>query len=108
MVQRSGGRSFPQTYTWGETTAHILNPESGLVNPETNDVSVVVLQEHGNNRFLFPGDIDSTIEATVVARGTLVAAEILKVAHHGSQYSSSDLFLSAVQPKDAIISVGDN
>ena len=99
---------FPQTYTWGETTAHILNPETGLVNPETNDVSVVVLLEHGNNRFLFPGDIDSTIEATVVARGTPVAAEILKVPHHGSQYSSSDLFLSAVQPKEAIISVGDN
>ena len=99
---------FPQTYTWGETTAHILNPESGLVNPDTNDVSVVVLLEHGNNRFLFPGDIDSAIEATVVARGTPVAADILKVPHHGSQYSSSDLFLSAVQPKEAIISVGDN
>ncbi len=99
---------FPQTYTWGETTAHILNPETGLVNPDTNDVSVVVLLEHGNNRFLFPGDIDSTIEATVVARGTPVAAQILKVPHHGSQYSSSDLFLSAVQPNEAIISVGDN
>ena len=84
---------FPITYTWGETTAHILNPETGLVNPETNDVSVVVLLEHGNNRFLFPGDIDSTIEATVVARGTPVAADILKVPHHGSNYSSSDVIL---------------
>ena len=99
---------FPITYTWGETTAHILNPETGLVNPETNDVSVVVLLEHGNNHFLFPGDIDSTIEATVVARGTPVAADILKVPHHGSSYSSSDAFLLAVQPKEAIISVGDN
>ena len=99
---------YPQTYLWGETTAHFLNPEPGLVNPETNDVTVVVLLEHENNRFLFPGDIDSTIEATVVARGTPVAADILKVPHHGSQNSSSDLFLSAVQPKEAIISVGDN
>lgn len=99
---------FPMTYTWGETTAHIMNPEPGLVNPETNDVSVVVLLEHGNNRFLFPGDIDSSVESAVVARGTPVAADILKVAHHGSAYSSSPEFLSAVQPKEAIISVGDN
>jgi len=99
---------FPQTFIWGETTAHILNPETGLGNPETNDASVVVLLEHGNNRFLFPGDIDSFIEADVVARGTPVAAEILKVAHHGSAYSSSEEFLSAVQPKEAVISVGDN
>lgn len=99
---------FPQTFIWGETTAHILNPEPGLVNPETNDASVVVLLEHGNNRFLFPGDIDSSIEVDVVARGTPVAAQILKVAHHGSAYSSSEDFLSAVQPKEAVISVGDN
>jgi len=99
---------FPMTYTWGETTAHILNPISGLVNPETNDASIVVLLEHGSTTFLFPGDIDSSIEADVLARGTPVAAEILKVAHHGSAYSSSEEFLSAVQPKEAIISVGDN
>jgi len=99
---------FPMTYIWGETTAHILNPEPGLVNPETNDASVVVLLEHGNNRFLFPGDIDSSIEADVVARSTPVAAQILKVAHHGSAYSSSEEFLTAVLPKEAVISVGDN
>lgn len=99
---------FPQTYTWGETTAHILNPEPGLINPETNDASVVILLDHGDNRFLFTGDIDSTIEATVVARGTPVAADILKVAHHGSKYSSSMSFLSAVSPLEAVISVGDN
>jgi competence protein ComEC len=99
---------FPQTFSWGNTTAHILNPASGLINPETNDASVVILLVNDSTRFLFTGDIDSTIEATVVARGTPVAAEILKVAHHGSAYSSSPAFLSAVSPADAVISVGDN
>jgi competence protein ComEC len=99
---------FPQTFTWGNTTAHILNPASGLVNPETNDASVVILLVHGSTRYLFTGDIDSTIEATVIARGTPVAAEVLKVAHHGSAYSSSAAFLSAVSPLEALISVGDN
>jgi beta-lactamase superfamily II metal-dependent hydrolase len=99
---------FPITYTWGEMTAHILNPAPGLGNPETNDASVVVLLDHGQNHFLFTGDIDGTIEATVVARGTPVTADVLKVAHHGSKYSSSAVFLSAVNPKEAVISVGNN
>jgi len=99
---------FPGVLTWGQNTAYILNPVSGLINPETNDASVVLLLNHENVKFLFAGDIDSTVEATVVARGTPVAADILKVAHHGSAYSSSSNFLSAAQPDDAVISVGPN
>lgn len=99
---------FPQEFTWGETTAYILNPPSDLVNPDTNDASVVILLAHGNNKFLFTGDIDSSIESSVVARSTPIAADILKVAHHGSKYSSSSAFLSAVAPSEAVISVGDN
>ena len=99
---------FPQTFTWGSSIAHILNPETGLVNPETNDASVVILLVHGANRFLFTGDISSTIEARVVARGTPVAAEVLKVAHHGSAYSSRAEFLAEVAPAEAVISVGTN
>jgi competence protein ComEC len=93
---------FPPTYTWGSTTAHILNPAAGLMNPETIDASVVILFEHGANSFLFTGDIDSSIEATVVTRGTPVAVEVLKVAHHGSPYSSSASFLAPVLPAEAV------
>ena len=98
----------PTEYTWGSTTAQILNPVSGLSSPETNDASVVVLLSHGNVRFLFPGDISSSVESAVVAHGTPVAAQVLKVAHHGSAYSSSASFLSAVNPLEAVISVGVN
>lgn len=99
---------YPSSYTWGETTAHILNPVASLVDPETNDASVVIMLEHGDNRFLFTGDIDSEVEADILARGAPVAADVLKVAHHGSQYSSSEAFLSAVLPDNAVISVGEN
>ena len=64
--------------------------------------------DFGNVRELFTGDIDSTIEATIVARQTPVTADVLKVAHHGSAYSSSAVFLAAVQPHVAVISVGPN
>jgi competence protein ComEC len=99
---------FPQTYNWGGTTAHILNPATGMVNPDSNDTSIVILLDHGDDHYLFTGDIDSTIEATIIARGTPVAAQVLKVAHHGSSASSSAAFLAAVDPQEAVISVGPN
>ena len=99
---------FPMATTWGLATAYILNPVAGLVNPDQNAASVVVLLEYGQTRFLFTGDIDSMVEVTIVARGTPIPAQILKVAHHGSESSSSDAFLSAVGPEQAIISVGHN
>ena len=87
---------------------YVLNPAAGLTNPETNDASVVLRIDYGSVKYLFTGDIDATIEATVVARQTPVASQVLKVAHHGSNYSSSNLFLAAVQPKEGVISVGPN
>jgi competence protein ComEC len=99
---------FPADYTWGEMTVHVLNPPAGLVDPDTNDASVVLLVDHGEVNFLFTGDISSAVEADVLARGTPVAAEVLKVAHHGSSSSSGGGFLSAVGARESIIEVGDN
>ena len=99
---------FPQEYTWGSMTAYVLNPPSGLVSPEQNEASVVILVKHGDIDFLFTGDVGSSTETNILARGTPVASEVLKVAHHGSAYSSSATFLSAVSPEYALISVGDN
>ena len=99
---------FPLILHWGVFDVYILNPAPGLVNPEQNDASVVARIDFNSARFLFPGDIDSTIEATVVARQTPVAAQLLKVAHHGSSTSSSSAFLSAVQPRVGVISAGAN
>ena len=99
---------FPAEFDWGLMHVYVLNPASGLGNPDTNDACLVLKISFGSTDYLFTGDIDSTIEATVVARQTPVAAEILKVGHHGSEYSSSSAFLAAVSPSDAVISVGDN
>lgn len=99
---------FPGELTWGTTTAYVLNPVSGKVNPDPNDVSLVLWFDHSEIEFLFSGDIDSTIESEIIARGTPIAADILKVAHHGSNTSTSVEFLNAVQPFDSVISVGSN
>jgi competence protein ComEC len=48
------------------------------------------------------------VESLLPGRTASLQAEILKVAHHGSKFSSSEVFLAAVQPSEAIISVGPN
>jgi competence protein ComEC len=58
---------------------------------------------------LFPGDLEADGEGELVGRralGQTVAADILKVPHHGSRTSSSDELLDAVAPKLAVISLG--
>ncbi len=99
---------YPAEMSWGLMTVYILNPEPGLINPDQNNASVVILIDHDDVDFLFTGDVDATQEAAIIARGTPIAADILKVPHHGSRYSSSTEFLFIVEPEIAIISVGSN
>lgn len=99
---------FPSEKRWGEFSVQVLNPPAGLSAPEQNEASVVLRIEHGDSSWLLTGDINATTEAQIVARGTPVAADVLKVAHHGSKYSSGADFLAAVAPTTAVISVGPN
>ena len=98
---------YPDVYRWGSTTAYILNPVPGVSYTGENSASIVVLLVHKGVGFLFTGDITSAIEEEILIRGVPVDVEILKVAHHGDKYSSSDNFLAAVSPSEAVI-VGGN
>jgi beta-lactamase superfamily II metal-dependent hydrolase len=102
VVVRAG-----QTFTWGPVTATVTHPVDPLVTA-TNDNSVTLRVSYGAVAFLFPGDISSAAERSILGRGGDVQAQVLKVAHHGSQYSSSAPFLAAVQPQVAVIGVGPN
>ena len=74
---------------------------------DPNDASTVALIEYGETRFLLMGDAEQSEEGWLLEHsyGDL-RADVLKVAHHGSSTSTTDRFLSAVQPTLAIISVG--
>ena len=72
---------------------------------DPNVFSNVMLGSFGQSRFLLTGDIDMAIEKQLLSEG-LSAVEVLKVAHHGSKYSTSEDFLKAVRPKVALISAG--
>lgn len=77
-------------------------------NANDDSASIVLKITYGRTSFLFTGDIEAAAEADILRSGADVGATVLKVAHHGSDTSSSDAFLEAVQPQYAIISVGDN
>jgi competence protein ComEC len=84
---------------------------AGKVDPsvgDANDKSVVARLDWGENSFLFTGDIESSAEREILESGEDIDVDFLKIAHHGSKYSSSEAFLDAVSPEDAIISVGAN
>ena len=55
---------------------------------------------------VFTVEIDSKIEKDLVQKYDM-AIDILKVAHHGSKFSSSDEFLKVATPKVALIEVGE-
>ncbi len=73
---------------------------------EHDDNSVVVKLFYGDISFLFAADIYGPGEEYLLDSGADVQATVLKVAHQGSRYSSSEEFLEAVSPRIAIISAG--
>lgn len=87
-------------------TLDVLYPLTPLPSeiPETNEGSIVALFTYGETSFLLTGDLPSEEEFLPEVPKTTV----LKAAHHGSRYSTSDRFLDLVQPRDVIISVGKN
>ena len=85
----------------------ILSPDEGTSSNQNNS-SIVLYTEMGGLRWLFTGDLEEEGEKTLIDRYPDLKIDILKVGHHGSQTSSSDPFLDALQPKLAIISAGRN
>ncbi len=71
-----------------------------------NDNSVAFILQYKHFRMLFTGDAGVAAEQRFLNEGIDLHADVLKVGHHGSAYSSSPTFIAAVHPKYAVISVG--
>jgi len=84
----------------------ILWPPNPVPPMEDNDASIIVRASYGTGSVLFTGDLSIKGEEAVLASGIDVSAQVLKIGHHGSRFSSSDTFLAAVSPQLAVISVG--
>ncbi|MBQ6808387.1 MAG: MBL fold metallo-hydrolase [Firmicutes bacterium] len=90
----------------GEALVEILGPVT--IYSDLNDCSVVLRLTYGENSFLFTGDAEAAAEEDILKKGSKLAADLLKVGHHGSETSSSQAFLDAVSPKIAVISCGED
>ena len=89
------------TFTIGSAKCTIMNVDN--TEPENKNLSSIVLRlAFGKQSFLFTGDSEEKNEAS----RTWPKTNVLKVGHHGSDTSSSQEFLDALQPEIAIISVG--
>lgn len=87
--------------------ATMLAPNSAYYE-DLNNYSVVIKLKYGNTAFLFTGDSGIVSEKEMLKAGYDLSADVMKVGHHGSAYSTSTDFLNAVNPRYAVISVGKN
>jgi competence protein ComEC len=93
----------------------ILNPSQPYITKEQmkaggnepNANSIVARLDYGDFSMMLPGDAEDQTEQRMLAKELEFKARILKVAHHGSKYATSEAFLKRVQPEVAIISVGE-
>lgn len=75
---------------------------------DLNNTSIVLKLTYQNTVYLFMGDATDKVEKILIDEGKELASDVLKVGHHGSQYSSTAAFLKEVNPSYAVIQVGEN
>ena len=78
------------------------------VKEASNDDSLVMRLADGRFHFLLTGDIEQRVEDRLVAEHAELASDFLKVPHHGSKTSSTKVFVAAVTPRVAVVSVGES
>jgi competence protein ComEC len=94
-----------EVFQLGSATIHVVGPVK-LQYEDANNLSLVLMVEHGDNRFLFTGDMEELAEHELLEAGVVLKADVLKVRHHGSYSSTGYRFLREVAPTYAVISCG--
>lgn len=108
LAEKSMTLSIPKTnatFKLGDATVKVLyvgtEDESDL-----NDTSIVLKVTYQNVSFLLTGDASTKVEEKLNPAD--LESTVLKVGHHGSSTATNEKFLNTVNPKYAIISVGEN
>ena len=74
---------------------------------DTNANSIVLRLDYGDFSMLFMGDAENQSEERMLGKKDLdLEAKLIKIAHHGSKYATSENFLKRAQPQTVIISDG--
>ncbi|GAA2994972.1 competence protein ComEC [Actinokineospora diospyrosa] len=104
-----------QRLTWPGLSVEVLAPRgketqgkevrAGSDGTAINNRSVVLRATTRAGRVLLTGDVELAAQADLLTAGVDLAAEVVKVPHHGSRYTAPE-FLAAVGARVALVSVG--
>ncbi len=97
-----GGDSF----SFGELKIDIMAPF--VESEDYNAMSIVCKVTYKDASVLFTGDTTKQVEKQILEKSYDIDSDIIKIAHHGSSTSSSEMFIDAVSPDYAVISCGSN
>lgn len=108
-VTRSGGEVYKAVedlrFTLGEFEVQVVAAYYDII--EDNNRSLIIKAEKQGKSFLFTGDIEIKTEKKLIESEKNIECDVLKVAHHGSNSSTTPDFLNMANPQYAVISVGD-
>lgn len=93
-----------QSFSLGSSTVSVLGPITKA--DDINNSSIILRIVYGETSFLFSGDAEREEEQDVLSAGYALESTVLKIGHHGSDSSTSYVWLRQVMPKYAVISVG--
>ncbi|WP_081816818.1 DNA internalization-related competence protein ComEC/Rec2 [Butyrivibrio sp. AE2005] len=120
LEKRAAGLGIPVSYistgeeiTVGKSKFLCINPDKGMTTDGANAYSTVLLMSRGEFKALFTGDVEEegqeNIKETIRNNPQIFKnVTLLKVAHHGSKYTTDAEFLELINPKIAVISCGEN
>ncbi len=100
-----------QRLVWPALSIDVIGPRhpDDAVDPDdgtaVNDGSLVLRARTGAGTILLTGDVELAAQADLLSSGEDLRADVLKMPHHGSRYSSV-AFLAAVAPRAVLVSVG--
>ncbi|MFV0342246.1 MAG: ComEC/Rec2 family competence protein [Anaerocolumna sp.] len=93
-------------YGLGNATFVFVAPVKKDYGSKVNNYSLGIKLVDRENSFLLTADAEEVAEMDMAAGEIDILADVLKINHHGSISSSTEIFLDAVKPKYAILSVG--
>ena len=105
LTQASGSQVYAMSPTINFT---VFSPTNPLQFSDVNAESIVMKLQVGNTSVFLTGDAQFDTEQSMLSSGYNLHSQVLKVGHHGSSTSTSQAFLSGVNPTYAVISAGIN
>ncbi len=107
VKNRGGSLTVPSTgdsFNLGSATCTILAVNTDRNDP--NNSSIVLRIVYGDTSFLFAADAERDVEQAILNSEAKINSTVLKVGHHGSDTSTSYVWLREIMPQYAVISVG--